>query len=236
LTSLAPPRQSKPDRPTTSVLVWNVHKGRAARFDAAFTRLVSAADLVLVQEATDRMLEHRSLQGHHRTLGTSFVVRRSDLATGPMTASLDRPLSSEVIRSPDREPLTRTPKLVLITRHAIAEDSLLVANVHALNFVTEARFGRMMDMLEAELQAHDGPVLLAGDFNTRTRRRMRVVAELGDRLGLEPVRFDDDGRSRFAGFVVDHAFVRGAEILDARTFRSRTTSDHAALIFELRLR
>ena len=64
--------------------------------------------------------------------------------------------------------------------------------------------------LETILESHDGPLIVAGDFNTWNSERLAIVAMTARRLKLQPVRFEPDRRSRFFGQVVD-LFQRAEE-------------------------
>jgi endonuclease/exonuclease/phosphatase (EEP) superfamily protein YafD len=59
------------------------------------------------------------------------------------------------------------------------------------------------------LARHDGPVILAGDFNTWSVARRRAVDAIALRLGLRAVSLDPDERSRFLGEPVDQIYYRG---------------------------
>ena len=75
---------------------------------------------------------------------------------------------------------------------------------------------------------------LAGDFNTWSEARERRVDALALRLGLEPVLFAPDQRSRFLGRPADWAFARGARVLGSE-IHEVTASDHNPLLATLRI-
>ena len=104
------------------------------------------------------------------------------------------------------EPLTRVPKAVVVTRHPFAglSTSLLVANVHAVNFTLgTSRLRAQLEAVATILARHDGPVILAGDFNTWSTARRRAVDAIALRLGLQALSLAPDERSRFFGEPVD---------------------------------
>jgi endonuclease/exonuclease/phosphatase (EEP) superfamily protein YafD len=223
---------------TLRVLVWNVYKGRRQAFASQFRALAADRDLILAQELVFEDDTH-ALLGEFEvewTTATSFTyARREHVGTGLGTAARAPSLRAEALQSLGREPLTRTPKLALLTEYALRDrlapidaSKLLVANVHAINFAGYANFEAQMQHIEAALTAHTGPALLAGDFNTWTTRRLRRLGGLMRTTNLEPVPFVGDRRAT----PLDHAFVRDLEVLDSRIHHSRA-SDHAALSFEL---
>ena len=81
---------------------------------------------------------------------------------------------------------------------------------------------------------HHGPVILAGDFNTWSDARDRVVVKIAARLGLTELRFGLDQRSTFIGRHVDHIFVRGLQLIDIRAIPV-TSSDHNPIEVTMRI-
>ena len=226
---------------TLSVLVWNVHKGRLQGWSDDLLRLGPHADLLLLQEAVtseEMVAVLRSLPGVRWDLAASFEFVRHGYATGVLTGSRTTPAAVEYVRGEGREPLTGTPKMALLTRHALDGDetALLAVNVHGHLAVPAAAFAAQMQRIAERVAPHRGPVLWAGDFNTWSAARLRTVRRLAGRLGLAPVRIVPEGRTRFLGNVLDHAFVRDLEILSARALTEIDSSDHVPFRLELKVR
>jgi len=105
---------------------------------------------------------------------------------------------------------------------------LLVANIHAINFTTNhSAFKKQNDRIESLLNAHPGPMIVAGDFNTWSKGRMSRVNAMTERLGLTAVKFDDN-RTRVFGQSIDHVYYRGLESTYAQA-STTTASDHNPL-------
>ncbi len=51
-----------------------------------------------------------------------------------------------------------------------------------------------MEDLEALMQEHDGPIILIGDFNTWSRKRLDLVNGVVERVGLTEVTDFEEGR------------------------------------------
>lgn len=214
------------------VLVWNVFKGKRRTWAPQFRRLVGDRDLVLAQELyfedrTRALFDEFEFQW---ATATSFnYARRGGVGTGLGTAARAESLRVRALQTAGREPVTRTPKLALLTEHRLgADDTLLVVNVHAINFAGFRSFDAQLGRIEDALADHPGPTLLAGDFNTWTPRRRRRLVALMRAGKLDAVEFEGDPRTN----PLDHAFVRGLEVREAQVHTSRA-SDHAALSFEL---
>jgi endonuclease/exonuclease/phosphatase family metal-dependent hydrolase len=124
----------------------------------------------------------------------------------------------------------------LVPEHfASFAETLLVINIHGINFT----FG--VDELEkqflqarAVIDAHDGPVLFSGDFNTWRGQRTKVLDEMLAELGLTALEYDVDHRKRFLGEALDHIYVRGLYSEHATTLDSKA-SDHNPMAVHLRL-
>jgi len=205
---------------------WNTYKGRKNGWDRDLTRLILPSDIVLLQEGnlTPRLQE--LLREHDFNLDLAAAFTWNDAETGVLTASRIKPDFLCSFR--EREPISSVPKTVLITRYPLAgtDTSLLVANVHMINFTIDlAAYRRQLAQTEDILARHQGPVILSGDLNTWNSKRMAAVADLAAKLNLRPVGFADDQRPNFLGQPVDHIYYRGLVPLSSITARV-ASSDH----------
>jgi endonuclease/exonuclease/phosphatase (EEP) superfamily protein YafD len=217
------------------VLTWNARKGLDAGWLTDLASFGAAHDLLLIQEArlSDPLLLMLRERGLHWALAGAFRFR--DVDTGVLTATRARLDHACMLRAV--EPLVRIPKAVMVTRHPFAgsSTSLLVANVHAVNFTLgTSRLRAQLEAVAAILASHDGPVILAGDFNTWSTARRRAVEAIALRLGLRPVSPDPDGRSRFLGEPVDQIYYRGLVPAVAMAVPV-SSSDHNPVIAIFRL-
>ena len=214
---------------------WNVMKGAAEGWEADFSRLTAAADLLTLQEAslTEAFEELLSESRYHWDLAAAFL--KNSRETGVLTGSTSLPASLCITRF--AEPLVVIPKTVMVSRYPLAGTRrfLLVANVHLINFTVDTgEYRRQLKDLERFLLAHDGPLLLSGDFNTWSGGRAEVVADLIARLGMRGVDFPEEDLASFFGRTVDHVFYRGLETVDARAVRV-STSDHNPVLVKFRV-
>lgn len=225
LTRAKPEPRSALDLDTISLVNWNIHKRRHPDLAADMRRLSDGKDLVLVQEAS---LHESTINEIDATMHWSFApgYRIGDEITGVMTLSRAEPLTRCSLAA--LEPLMRTPKATSISEYALrgTDETLVVVNVHAINVTLGLEaFARQFEQVAGALEAHDGPIILSGDFNTWRPKRAQIVRGMTDALGLEPVTFDVDHRTRFFGHPLDHIYVRGLSPAMAATMRV-DTSDH----------
>lgn len=214
------------------LLSWNIQKTRAPGWDRDLPQLSDGKQLVLLQEATDVLLGHPLLP-RHRALAPGYetVWTRSGVATFSSAPP------DVICHLQATEPLLRTPKATHITRYSTGHEaaSLVVANIHMINFTLDITdYAAQLDELEMALSAHRGPLIVAGDFNTWTSDRYRLLTDRMRSLGATPVSFSDDQRSRFLGARVDHVFVTGLDVESATT-HAVESSDHNPISLRLSL-
>ncbi len=222
---------------SVKVVVWNAYKGKKNSFEQDLKSLGSNADLLLIQEAFDHpeaspglKFPFENFSDHEWVMAVSFTDRANS-ATGVATASRVAGYPPKFIQSDVREPISQTPKMALLTEYPIenSESSLLVVNIHCINFVQTSDFASQLTQVEKAIQSHQGPLLLAGDFNTWNGSRQTLLEELALRLNLIEIAVDDDHRF----LVLDRAFIRGINVKEARIDNSIKGSDHKPIILEL---
>ena len=150
--------------------------------------------------------------------------------SGVLTMSASEPLSR--CNLANNEPWSGTPKATGITEYSLSDtdDTLVVVNIHAINFtIGVEHFQQQIEQVSTALEAHTGPLIVSGDFNTWRQKRVEVVARMTALLGLHQVTFNDDQRKLFFGNPLDHIFIRGLRQQNASTIDVET-SDHNPLI------
>lgn len=217
------------------LLSWNILKARRDGWEKEFERISREVDLFIIQEAclTDKLKGIFQKKAPNWVFAPAFAYLGDHV--GVLTAS--NALAEPICMERFQEPIVRLPKSVLITRYPLSApgESLLVVNVHSINFALGIEtFSDHWARLENFLLAAPGPVILAGDFNTWSRKRLEVVRETTHRLSLKPVSFDKGGQRTFFGNVVDHVYYRGLTPIDAEVYEV-TTSDHNPMLVSFRL-
>jgi endonuclease/exonuclease/phosphatase (EEP) superfamily protein YafD len=214
------------DANNITILNWNIYKGEKKNWASDFRKLSDGKDLVIIQEArlNPEVKETLKKQSIHWTLNTGFYV--NDEATGVLTGSRVKPVSSCGLRT--TEPFLRLPKTVLVNKYKLSgtDERLLVANIHSINFTlgTEV-YGAQIDALKAAISQHQGPVIVAGDFNSWSDSRKEIINNMVTDLSLKAVTYKSKNRITIFGNEIDHVFYRGLESI-ASEAKQVTSSDH----------
>jgi endonuclease/exonuclease/phosphatase (EEP) superfamily protein YafD len=221
------------------VLVWNIKKASEPEWKKEFESYATERDLFLLQEAYPNLLFSSTLAGlgeYQWDMGISFrYVLYDYLPTGTMIGSKVIHDDFYIKHSPDLEPVTETPKAVTFARY----DDLMVVNVHGVNFTDHEVFVRHMQQIENELHKHHGAILIAGDFNTRTKERITYMYDMMKRLMMSEVKFENGNqrmRAKLTNNILDYAFVRGLEVKKAVVVGRALGSDHKPMLIEMAMR
>ncbi len=221
--------------------IWNIKKAGLFNWQTEFERFGKNQDLILLQEAyqTERFVSTtRSFPGVRWDMGISFLYRRyNDQATGTMIGSVVEPTEVTVKHTPDLEPVVNTPKAMTFAKYPVEnkQDELLVISVHGINITSFGSFKRHMAQAENIITKHNGPILFAGDFNTRTKARTKHLMDLISKYGFKTVEFKNGHhrmRWKFTNNYLDHSFVRGLSVKTAEVVGESSGSDHKPMFVE----
>ncbi|MBY6185163.1 endonuclease/exonuclease/phosphatase family protein [Marinobacter hydrocarbonoclasticus] len=237
----APIAQALPDD-DLRLLNWNIYKKLdTAEWQHEFGGLINdfRPQLITLQETNLPSVLLPPLTSEHGYVFAPNLVLNDNTLSGVMTAATITPTEQLSLLSDVKEPISNTPKVALITEYQLtpSNQTLLVANIHAINFVSNRDFATQVQGLETRLARHRGPMILSGDFNTWSPARLKLLAQATARLGLQPVSFSDDERTRFFGSPLDHIFHSRDLVVQpgsARVFEQTQSSDHQPMLVGFR--
>lgn len=231
---LALPREMK-------VLVWNIYKEKREQvFAAGWDKYSQDVDLSILQEViADKNTQYELPY----FMVTSFERVRTKTKNGVATGSKVKPKQTQGMIAPTRELGFITPKAMAASYFPMVgeDESVLVLNIHALNFVGFDAYKEQLQQAIGLIQAHTGKVIFAGDFNTNFPQADKKRAYLLDsvqKLGLSKVEFHPDARKFLntqcdIANEIDYVFVRGFKAMEAYV-PDTAASDHCPLITRLR--
>lgn len=214
------------------VLSWNVYKKTLnKKFQPLIHRLLheNPADVVLLQEAkVQKDFVQSLIPGYSYVCAPNIETKKNYF--GVLNLCDVKSLESGRILSSVKEPLLKTHKSTLINLHKLSNDqTLLVANIHAINFLTNKHYANELNILFDILLKHNGPMIIAGDFNNWNLTRTRILQRLTDGLKLHPVAMNSYHQSQIKSFLsyqIDHIFYRDLHLIEAKTLNTGRFSDH----------
>ena len=218
-----------------SLLIWNIFKQSRSNWLTDFQQLSSDKDLLILQEAyMDKSLDSvLSDSPYHWLMTTAFYYQ--DNASGVLTAS--RKLATRHCALYTKEPFIQTPKSILLSLYPITgtDQTLLVANVHGINFsLGLASYRNQFEALGKVIRNHSGPLILAGDFNSWREDRQAILDELRKELSLQQVEYESHHRITVFGNPIDHVYYRGLELVHSSS-PYVSSSDHNPLLVTFKL-
>lgn len=214
------------------VLIWNVYKGGNEDLLADFSALSRHAHISFFQEAIDKKSWAESLLNENPSYQWALAraFKTSGYHTGVATGSSVLPLQKVGYRTEAGEPITNTPKTMLMTDYSLNNgETLRVLNVHGINFVPNFIYYTQVDQMVEILKNHKGPLIVAGDFNTWNPGRLSYLERSLASLNLKQVDFGQDAP------WLDHVFSRGLVVVRKNVFKEINSSDHKPLTVEFQL-
>ena len=215
------------------MLCWNVYKNNLIQpaFQPYLRSLIGIKniDLLLFQEA--------NLKNDKTCILSEFAI---DAAAnlefggkfyGVLTASMTESRNSQAFLSKGKESLVGPHKSLLLSQFAFKDGTtLLVLNIHAINFRENQRYSVEVDKFLDYVKDHQGPMIIAGDFNSWNKKRMKKLLEMQKLLSLHAIPFKEKSKIKsFMGYPLDYIFYRGLELLDSAVVDGKQLSDHNPL-------
>ena len=218
-----------------SLSSWNIYKQSKAGWQTDLSELSRHSDILVLQEVSLQENFKTFLTQQKLSWGMTPGFYYRGIPAGVMTAA--KAGTTAKCSQIYFEPYTYLPKAVLLSYFPLSgsDKSLLVVNVHGVNFTIGT------DDLQAQLAAakaimveHEGPLILAGDFNTWSEARLNVLQQQTKALGMLPVTFEGQQPAYHIGQVVDHIYYRGLVALGSEV-TPVISSDHYPLTVRFRL-
>ncbi|SMF14137.1 endonuclease/exonuclease/phosphatase family protein [Pseudobacteriovorax antillogorgiicola] len=211
--------------------VWNVFKGNGGMdFFRDFMNIVHRNDVWCLQEvlASPHGLIDYVPDGYKGIHGASYE-RMDGLREGVLNLSRWQSLDerTQVVHFSKTEPLVKTPKVAVVSHYYIDKVETRIVNVHQPLVRGRKRAGAdLLEVMET-IGEFDGPVIVAGDFNTFTKKYFNEVCQVMDDYGLSYVSIRQDHRKELQR--LDHIFQRGFVVERASIITEAKSSDHYAI-------
>ena len=228
---------------TFGLLSWNIHKesGRL-RFERDFMDIIDAysPEFVLLQEFQTFSVISPALNencGKGYIFARNFHYQGRELSSGLLICSDAAPDEYFAMLSEAKEPFAGTPKIALIVRYKIknSADTLLLINIHCINFMPGTKeYEAQLESIAEIAKCHRGPLIWAGDFNSWSAEREKVLLTVTAELELSEVNFgwEEKRVKSFFEHRLDRIFYnRYLSVVSgsADVLEQYASSDHRAL-------
>ncbi|MFZ4713359.1 MAG: endonuclease/exonuclease/phosphatase family protein [Bacteriovoracaceae bacterium] len=223
------------------IMVWNLKKGQEAGLDVDLPYYGADRDLLILSEgylSAKVKPIFDSFQSICWDMGVAFLYKKdNNYKTGTMIGSKVAPSWIKIKQTKDHEALINTPKALTSGKYPIAgsDKDLLVISVHGINAVLPAAFARHMEIARLQMEAHDGPIIFAGDFNTNMPAKVKFLKKMTSNMGMQSIEFKNDARMKVFGQTIDYIFIKGLHPKNSEVLGSLKSSDHKAMMAELAL-
>lgn len=210
------------------VLCWNTQKlTESLEFQVALTRLLQLfpSQFLLFQEA--KLALHSDWKMSEWSYAVAPNMQTNRFIFGVLTASQYAFSDARPLLTQNREAAFATHKSYMLSQHPLSNDqSLLMVNVHAINFVNANYFLREIELLKVQLLSHQGPLIVAGDFNVWSRQRRLYLRKFCREVGLRQAYMNDPQHIKtYRQHPLDFIFYRDLWVKEALAIDT-PVSDH----------
>jgi len=223
------------DPDNIALLNWNIYKGNGENWQTDLSSFAQSHDLMTIQEAYLDDELSSLLQTNHFNWVMNTAFHLNGTAAGVMTAANSNATYSCGFQN--KEPIIRLPKATLVSYYNITghDKKLLVANIHGINFTLGlTAYREQLAQLFDSLLHHDGPMIVAGDFNSWSEGRMAEVMQVIHRLSLSSLDYPVNNKTHLFGNAIDHVFYRGLHVVSNQVWQV-SSSDHNPISVTFRL-
>ncbi|MFG1483205.1 endonuclease/exonuclease/phosphatase family protein [Halobacteriovorax sp. HFRX-2_2] len=222
-----------------TITAWNMYKGKNETWREDFEELMNESDILLGQEFSFKGKMKERLftpEDEEIILATSFISW-GKYNTGVTNISKYPAIAITPLRSKVREPFIRTPKLSLASQYKLEDGrSITFINIHAINFVRKKSLKKQITQVVNYIRTTNGPVVFAGDFNTNSKSKIKMMRDILKREGLkEAIYTGRDDRMKWLGNKLDYIWYRDLELIEARVRGDIEGSDHKPLQASFRI-
>jgi len=172
----------------------------------------------------------------HCAYDAAANLQIKDTFYGVLTASRTESIMAKAYLSDSQESLIGPHKSLLLSTYPLINDKiLLVLNVHAINFRENYSYTKELEVFTEKVRSHEGPMIIAGDFNAWNKKRTEALYKLCSDLSLKQVEFNKEKVKSFMGYALDFVLYRGMECLEKEVISDHDISDHHPLLVTFKI-
>lgn len=211
------------------LLCWNTQKlTQTLEFQAALIQLLRfyPSQFLLFQEA--KLALHSQWGVEDWSYAIAPNMQTNQHIFGVLTASQYAFADTKSLLTQRREAAFATHKSYMLSYHPLLDNQqLLIVNVHAINFVSAQYFLTEIEHLQHHLLTHQGPLIVAGDFNVWSRQRRLYLLKFCRHIGLRQAYMADaEHIKKYRQHPLDFIFYRDLHLTEAKAINIPNVSDH----------
>ncbi len=219
-----------------TLLNWNVYKNNHSfKWLGDFAKILHKYEPHLITFQEYKTKSKRSILDQHKKYGYGFFpnMQMKDEDNGLINASTCEIFEFNPIFSEHVEPFVKTPKVSFFTQYKLQNSKkLTLINTHLINFVQIKKYLSQINQIEKLCQNQE-MLILCGDFNTWSAKRMHILKNMTNSLGLEHVEFEKNYHKKsYLSHPLDHVFYKGLRPIKTEILKNIKTSDHKPIIVE----
>jgi len=216
-----------------TILCWNVAKLTLNHEFKDYLKSIikqENIDILLLQEFKKQLSTEIDIGDYSHILSPNIETKKNIF--GVLNAFHFFCEKDVLLLTKKRELKYATHKSSLMTIHKMKNNkSLAIVNIHAINFVQNSAFFNELNYLKSNIESYEGALIVAGDFNTWNKKRVRFLKKFVDDLSLKNVSFANDSHiKKVLKNNIDYVFYRGLEVLDSKVIDSKKISDHNPIV------
>ena len=193
------------------------------------------SDILLLQEVKYPKENSFTFEKYSFALGANIETKQNIF--GVLTAAKCSFSNITTSLSTKKELGFTSHKSFLITQHQLCNGkTLYLANIHALNFVSDKTFKYELQKIKNLLQTLEGPIIIGGDFNNWNKKRLQFLKDFQKELELHKLAVKESHHvKQIFSQTIDHIYYRGIKPIEAVAIDTKKISDHNPIhaLFEL---
>ncbi|MEA1916055.1 MAG: endonuclease/exonuclease/phosphatase family protein [Campylobacterota bacterium] len=222
---------------TFTILCWNVAKlSQKQSFQKYLDELIKqqSVDFLLLQEVKESLASKISIDEYSYVLSANMQTKKHIF--GVLSAFKIACIKDKTLLTSMQELSYMTHKSSLITHHVMnTNEELVVVNLHSINFVTSSTFKNELDKILLHVKEYSGAIIVAGDFNTWSKKRVDILREFRTKLGLKEVQLCNNKIKKVFNNSLDYVFYRGLHVESSKVIDSKKISDHNPIVVKFKI-
>lgn len=221
---------------TFTLMSWNTYKidyKNSGIFESYIRHIYFKhdVDIFCLQEAVHHSDTKFPIDEFEINFASNIALRTHNY--GVATASHYPTLKNIKILTTHRETVINTHKASLITHLNINDTKVVVVNIHAINFksnrIYEYEFEKIKEYINPHKYKH--PIIIAGDFNTWNRKRVKLIKDFCREFSFKVAFFDEPELVKsFQKNRLDFVLYRGLNLQGAMALDCEKISDHNPIV------